>query len=89
MEGENNMGLEKYTLQELLNEIEKRKTVEKSPKLIPNEKRDYSKLEICCENYLDEVSNPWVKELGHYIFEEALIALYGNDIFDFINSKLE
>jgi len=83
------MNLKKYTLQELLNEVKKRKTAEKSPKLIPNEKRDYSKLENCCENYLDEVGNSWVDELEHYIFEEAVIALYGNDIFDYINSKLE
>lgn len=58
----------------------------KRPKLLDNPNVDGIK--ALCEDYLDEV------ELGvedtdtqHYLFEAAMEAFYGKDVWKFINSR--
>ena len=51
---------------------------------------DLTKLRICCQDYIDFVSSDKYhcdNDFDYYIFEEALIAIFGDDVFDFTNSK--
>ena len=75
---------------ELEAELERRKR-EKSesekPKLI-TENVDLSGLIMTCQEYIDCLHNDNYcdrEDSEHYIYEEALKALYGKSIFDWIN----
>jgi hypothetical protein len=54
---------------------------------------DLEKLKEMCQDYIDELDEPdvcedVVGEQEHYIFEEALRALFGEDVFNWVNTKL-
>ncbi len=58
----------------------------------PKTNPDFSSLVALCEQYLDFLQDPennYMKDTEHYIFEEAIQCVYGNDsesgIWDFIN----
>ena len=52
---------------------------------------DIDPLRMICEDYMDAVStNKYVDDdLEHYIFECAMETLYGDDVWDYINSKMK
>jgi len=57
-----------------------------TPKQLENP--DFKKLKESCLEYIQEIANSgYIKDddLDHYIFEDALEAIYGKDIWDFIN----
>jgi hypothetical protein len=51
---------------------------------------DLSKIVATCESYLDEVEERGAvdSDLTHYLFEEVMRALYGDNVFKWINSRL-
>lgn len=57
------------------------------PQLITDDKLDLSSLRSTCEEYIDIVVNDKYgrEDAQHYIYEEAMKAIYGKNIFDFIN----
>ena len=43
-----------------------------------------------CENYLNDVENGYEsKDFKEYIFEDVMIAVYGKDVFGYINEKVK
>ena len=52
---------------------------------------DIDPLRMICEDYMDAIStNKYVDDdLEHYIFECAMETLYGDDVWDYINSKMK
>lgn len=57
------------------------------PTLVPDGELDLKMLRSCCEGYIDMVVNDKYgqEDAKHYIYEEAIKAMYGKDIFNFIN----
>ena len=57
----------------------------------PNIKKDIdlSRLIEVAENFMDEVDIREVSEdTEHYIFEKAMVALYGEDVWTYVNEKI-
>lgn len=81
--------LEGFTTEQLKREIESR---EASALEKPKAKTAFNPdplIEIC-ESYVNEAATGYVDEdLKQYIFEEAMKAVFGNDIFDYINIVLK
>jgi hypothetical protein len=74
--------LGKYTDEELLAELERRKQEAPVPLVNP----DFTKVR---KLVIDYVENNHVKDIEHYIFEEAVNAVYGlnYDIWNYINHR--
>jgi hypothetical protein len=69
------MSLKDYSEEQLLEELNKRKKVKSdAPSLVAPELRDYSNLEETCKSYVEE--GGLNEDTQHYIFEEAMMALY-------------
>jgi hypothetical protein len=50
---------------------------------------DWNPLIKMCEEHLVEISEGFADDdTDHYIYETALTAIYGNSVWDYINSKL-
>lgn len=56
----------------------------KKPK--PLEQPNYKELEELCEYHLKHLNDDDDSE--HYIYEAAIEAIYGEDVWDYINSKI-
>lgn len=56
----------------------------------PLEEPDFSGLISLCKSYLNEVEQRKYPDSNtqHYIFEEAMKAVYGKDVWDYINHKM-
>lgn len=82
------MPLENYSIEQLEKELEKRKHEKnKKPEMLIN--LDFSFLVKVCQEYIDNThENYYEEDLQHYIFEEAMKACYGKDIFNWINEKI-
>ena len=53
----------------------------------PIENPDFTSLKELCESYLNGIENGNnYKDTEHYIFETALGTLYGEGVWDFVNS---
>lgn len=59
----------------------------------PNPKSiiDYKELNILCQAYLNDIGTDRMSEdeqshKEHYIFEAAIEAIYGSEVWDYINS---
>lgn len=56
---------------------------------LPLAKPDFSEVTRSCKCYLDEVTRGEIdSDTKHYIFEAAMIAVYGTKVFDYINRRL-
>lgn len=57
----------------------------------PLENPDYTNLRDTCKGYLNELHEKGYanEDYSHYIFEEAMNAIYGKDVWKFINKKLK
>lgn len=78
--------------EELQAELERRQQEQKEankPKMI-TEGIDLAELVITCQEYIDNLFKGEYfdrDDYQHYIYEEALKALYGKDIFNWINKQ--
>lgn len=56
----------------------------------PNPRPDFTEVMKVCEQHMTEISgidpNP-DSEDDHYIYEEVMKAIYGENVFDYINSR--
>ncbi len=85
--------LSEFSDQELEDELDRRLKERKevnTPKLLPVEDRDYSKLIKVCQRHIWELENG-IDDTDYkvYIYEVAMIVLFGSDVFTWINDKLE
>ena len=75
------------TTEELQAELARR---EKEARPKPLDRPDWAPLIKLCEQQLDDVQageSTDDSDLDHYIYEEALIAVYGPDIFTWMNER--
>jgi len=77
------MNLEDYSKKELGEELDKRKTI--VPKKLDNP--DWTQIVTVCEEYINCLANKGYAstDTDHFIFETVLTAVYGKDIWDFVN----
>lgn len=83
----NNPDIEKFSTQELQAEIERRER-STPPRML--DKPDLRRLKYTLQEYMDFVfSDEYYSDndYRHYIYEDALKAFYGEDIFDEINKR--
>lgn len=65
----------------VLEEQEKKMSI-----LTPVENPDYSMLIKTCEHYIKDISETgYSKDSKHYIYEQAMQAIYGKDCWNWIN----
>lgn len=82
--------LSRATIEELQVEIARRQKAAEKPK--PLDKPDFSALVGWCEEYvkgLDGESGNDIDEQEHFIFEAAMVAVYGSDVWKWINARLK
>jgi hypothetical protein len=83
-----------FTDEEIHCELYRRDREKLKPKKLYNAvehiKGHYDKLISTCEEYINNMNDGNGADTNdeHFIFEEALKAVYGNDIFNWINSNL-
>ncbi len=88
------MTLDNYTNDELTKELKRREEEEKStypyrPQPLSFLYQDFSKVRIACEAHIQELIDGRVdSDADHYIYENAMEAIYGKDVFDWVNLKL-
>lgn len=82
--------LQQFSIEELQEELNKRKEIKnlKKPELL--EFFDLSKLKSMCQSYINDID-----ELGHtnedtiqYIFECAIETFFGHEVWSYINKKI-
>lgn len=82
--------LNDYSIEELEKAIEIKKQIQNMtiPKIVDHP--TFDKLQKCCESYIQEIMDKGGVDSNsdHYIFECAMEAYYGNDIFKWINKKV-
>jgi hypothetical protein len=85
------MKLNEFNDDQLRDELLRREVLRqaaKRPALL--EKPDYAKLISACESYINDViKNDADEDSEHWIYEEAMFALYGPKVFDKINDLME
>jgi len=67
-----------------------KKSEEPKPELIRNGDVELTALRHICKSYIDFINSDDYHEdndYDHYIFEEAVKAVYGKDIFDWVNKN--
>ena len=86
------MDLKDFTLEELYDEVEIRELAEKAKnKPKPLKKPDLKDLKHVIAEYINGIYNrTYNKDYDdiQYIFEVAVKAIYGNEIFDWINKNI-
>jgi hypothetical protein len=80
------MSLRKYTDTELKKELEKRQQV-KIDKPVPLKEMDFTPVIKMCKDLIDQIEkeNYYDEDLDSYIVEETLIAVFGKDVWKYIN----
>lgn len=76
------MDIKQFSKKELEDELKRRKNEEgRKPEQLQNP--DLTDLREVTSNYIDSILNQTVDDdLEHYIFETAMEAIYGEDIFE-------
>jgi len=84
------MTLDKYSDDELAKEIKRREEEEKIGLPTPCLRPDFSKVIAGCEKHIQELQEGKVdRDTDHYIYEDAMQAIYGIDVWDWVNSKIK
>lgn len=85
----NKLQYKKEKLQNKIDLLQKQHNNLLRPKLTLQSNRDYSSLEAMGEEYISNLDkNKYIGEdLKHYIFEEVIQILYGDTVWEWINSK--
>jgi len=82
------MDLKQCTTEELQGELARRVEAEKAPMPEVLFNPDYTNLTSLCKEYLRQVAkNQDTSDLQHYIFEAAIEAAYGRNVWKWINGK--
>ena len=83
--------LSDYSIEELKKEIKQRENSvvsDKAPSALENP--DYSELQDLCSKYMYDIEKAEYvdDDYPHYIYEAAMHALYGKDVFRYINPRI-
>ena len=81
------MDLRYISTEELEQELERRRSLPPKPRplISPN----FSELVRACSDYIDILEKQGeTSDSQHFIFEEAMNAVYGEDVWDWINETL-
>ena len=82
--------IEKYSKEELLERIKELEELERvPPKQLDRMEED--KIRRCCVEYIEGLSKKEYQSENHkqYIFESALEAVYGKDVWEWVNKMYE
>lgn len=83
--------IEKFTDEQLKDELERRqKKVIESGKPVQLDIPDLTDLRNACQEYIDDIAinhNRVDEDWPHWIYEAAMIALYGENVFRWINEN--
>ena len=85
------MNLDDYTSDDLVKELKKREEEEiEETRPQPLDVQDFSQVRKACEVHIQELIDGKVdSDIDHYIYETAMEAIYGKDIWNWVNSKLK
>ena len=65
----------------------------KKPKILKDEQINLQELKDTCQYYIDFIDNNEIyhedNDNAHYVFEKAMEALFGKDVWSFINNRQE
>jgi len=77
--------LKEHTIAELEAEIKRRRT---PPLPTPEREVNWDNVLACCYDYLDALQGPDTKGIlsKHYIFESAMEAIYGDNIWEYVSN---
>jgi hypothetical protein len=76
------------TTEDLQAELARRKETEKTQRIpVPKVDINFIPLVGCCQDYIIELAKQGYADddFPHYIYEAALTAIYGDDVWTFIN----
>ena len=60
------------------------------PVILPDDKIDYGAIKRIANDYIEEIEKDGRPEkVKEYFFEVVMIAVYGKDVFNYINNKLK
>jgi hypothetical protein len=84
------MSLKSYPTDKLKEELERREQVQKT-KPAQLEELDTRKLRKTCQEYIDWIAGEvdYLKDPEHFIFEEAMMMIFGRDVWAWINENTE
>lgn len=87
------MSLDDYTTDDLKKEIEKRKE-EVKIKPVPlnmalNDRSDFAETKKACMEYIQEIANGKSDIDKEFVFESAMEAVYGKDVWDWVNKNFK
>lgn len=87
------MDIKEFSLEELHDEMVRRETLEKlKNKPQPIEDPDLTGLRSVLAEYINSIYNGTYHEdsdVDHYIYEEAVKCIYGEEIFDWITKNMQ
>lgn len=65
-------------------------SLESIPAPLPESERDYSGLERVVKDLIEEAATDHFidEDTEHYVYEEAIMAIYGKNIFNWINKTV-
>ena len=83
--------LEAFDTERIEAELERRKREKElrdKPQQLPNP--DWSTVQAWCQEYIDDLyQHGYVhSDSDHYIFEAAMAAVFGNDVWKWINARM-
>jgi hypothetical protein len=83
------MNIRQFSNGELEKELERRKREKAMP--LPIDNPDFGDLIGVCKQYIREIAEYGRadEDYDHYIYEAALAAIYGKDVWRFINGKFD
>ena len=85
------MSLDNYSDYELTAEVERRKEIRETvPEAIAIEFTEWDLVMNGCVSYIEAIKsgNHGLDDIEHYIFERALEAAFGKDVWDWVNERL-
>lgn len=83
--------MENFTTSELQAELDQRKKMKEAGDK-PNQlfSKDFTQVIDYCQKYIDGIFDEDYppKDMDHYIFEAAMNAVFGNDVWEWINARI-
>lgn len=82
--------MEKFTDAQLRDELERRQKASiEAGKPLQLPSPDLTALCDTCQKYIDDLAagNPVDEDYDHWVFEDAMKALYGSGVFEWINQR--
>jgi len=83
------MSLSGFSGEELKAELEMRKQAAENPMPTPKPVPDFKNLVVMCQEHIQEIAvGNNNNDTEHYIYEAAINAVYGDEVWKWINKRL-